>query len=44
MSTRSLDRAFSPKSLALVGASDRPGSTGRAMLQNLRSGDFGGVL
>ncbi|MGO9389826.1 bifunctional acetate--CoA ligase family protein/GNAT family N-acetyltransferase [Rhodoblastus sp.] len=44
MSTRSLDRAFQPKSLALVGASDRPGSTGRAMLQNLLSENFGGVL
>jgi acetyltransferase len=44
MSTRRLDRAFNPKSLALVGASDRPGSTGRAVLQNLLSGNFGGVL
>lgn len=44
MSTRRLDRAFQPKSLALVGASDRPGSTGRAVLDNIVSADFGGVL
>ena len=44
MSTRRLDQAFHPKSLALVGASDRPGSTGRAVLDNLVSGGFAGVL
>ena len=35
MSTRQLDRALQPKSLASVCASDRPGSTGRAVLQNI---------
>ena len=44
MSTRRLEQAFHPKSLALVGASDRPGSTGRAVLDNLVSGGFDGVL
>ena len=44
MSTRQLDRAFNPKSLALVGASDRAGSTGRAVLDNLVSAGFSGVL
>ncbi len=44
MSTRQLDRAFRPKSVALVGASDRPGSTGRAVLDNLVSAGFDGVL
>ncbi len=29
MSTRQLDRAFNPQSLALVGATDRAGSAGR---------------
>ena len=44
MSTRRLDRAFQPQTLALVGASDRPGSTGRAVLDNLTSAGFAGVL
>ncbi len=44
MSARRLDRAFQPKSLALVGASDRPGSTGRAVLDNIVSSDFAGAL
>jgi acetyltransferase len=44
MSTRQLDRALQPKSLALVGASDRPGSTGRAMLQNILQAGFAGAL
>ena len=44
MSARSLDRAFQPKSLALVGASDRPGSTGRAVLDNIVSSGYGGII
>jgi acetyltransferase len=44
MSTRQLDRAFQPKSLALVGASDRPSSTGRAVLDNLVTAGFPGVI
>ncbi len=44
MSTRQLDRAFNPKSLALVGASDRAGSAGQAVLDNLVSAGFAGVL
>ena len=35
MGTRALDRIFSPKSLALVGASPRPGSSGRALFDNI---------
>ncbi len=44
MSTRQLDRALQPKSLALVGASDRPGSTGRAVLQNIVQAGFAGAI
>lgn len=44
MSTRQLDRAFAPKRLALIGASDRAGSTGRAVLDNIVAGDFAGEL
>jgi acetyltransferase len=44
MSTRHLDRALNPRSLALFGASDRPGSAGRAVLDNIVSAGFPGVL
>ena len=33
-----------PKSVALVGASDRPGSLGRSVFENLRSGAFKGDI
>jgi acetyltransferase len=35
---------FAPRSIALVGASPRPGSTGRAMLDNLRRAGFPGAI
>jgi acetyltransferase len=44
MSTYRLDRLFAPRSLAVVGASPRPTSPGRAVLKNLRSGGFGGAI
>ena len=44
MSTKQLDRAFAPKKLALIGASDRAGSTGRAVLDNIVDGGFAGEL
>jgi acetyltransferase len=44
MSTRGLEQAFQPKSLALVGASDRVGSSGRAVLDNIVSAGFAGVI
>ncbi len=37
MSTRNLQRLFKPASIALVGASDREGSLGLAVLKNLKS-------
>jgi succinyl-CoA synthetase alpha subunit len=44
MSTYRLDRLFAPKSIALIGASPRPSSAGRAVLRNLRDGGFQGAL
>jgi acetyltransferase len=44
MSIRNLDRLFQPRSVALVGASARPGSLGAAVLTNLRSGGFSGPI
>lgn len=35
---------FAPKSVAVVGASERPGSIGRAVVQNLISSPFGGTV
>ena len=44
MSTYRLDRLFSPRSVALVGASPRPTSPGRAVLRNLRDAGFKGPI
>lgn len=44
MSTFNLDRLLAPRSVALVGASARPGALGQAVLHNLRQGVFKGAL
>ena len=44
MSTYRLDKIFSPRSVAVVGASPRPASTGRAVLANLKRGGFAGRI
>jgi acetyltransferase len=44
MSTYRLERVFSPRSIALVGASPRQKSVGRAILRNLREGGWSGPL
>ena len=44
MSTYRFDRLFAPKSVAVVGASAREGSLGRAVLQNLRERGFAGQI
>ena len=44
MSTYRLDRVFSPCSVALIGASPREKSVGRAVLKNLRDGGWSGPL
>ncbi|EKQ66872.1 acyl-CoA synthetase (NDP forming) [Leptolyngbyaceae cyanobacterium JSC-12] len=41
---RPLDAIFAPKSVAVIGATDRPGSVGRIVLWNLLSNAFGGTV
>ncbi len=42
MSIRHLDALFDPHSVAVIGASDRPGSVGATVWRNLRRGGFEG--
>jgi acetyltransferase len=48
MSVRNLRQLFAPRSVAVVGATDRPGSVGATLLRNLRAagqaGGYGGLL
>ncbi len=44
MSLYNLERMFKPVSVAVVGASEKPGSIGRAVLDNLAIGGFGGRI
>ena len=44
MSSYHLEQLLSPKSVALVGASPRPTSAGRAVLRNLRAAGFAGDI
>jgi acetyltransferase len=44
MSVRNLGSAVHPKSIAVVGASPRPGSVGRMVLDNIISGGFAGPV
>ena len=44
MSIRNFDKLFRPRSVALIGAGERPGSVGAVVLRNLRRGGFGGDL
>lgn len=44
MSVYRLDRLFSPRSVAVIGASPRERSVGRAILRNLRDGGFAGDI
>ncbi|HEX3483592.1 MAG TPA: bifunctional acetate--CoA ligase family protein/GNAT family N-acetyltransferase [Micropepsaceae bacterium] len=44
MSIRNLDAIFRPRSVALIGASDRPCSAGLVTLQNLLAGGFQGPI
>ncbi|MFM7535597.1 MAG: GNAT family N-acetyltransferase [Acidimicrobiales bacterium] len=41
---RSVARFLRPRSIAVIGASDRPGSIGRALLRNLLTGGFDGPV
>ncbi|CAN7282781.1 bifunctional acetate--CoA ligase family protein/GNAT family N-acetyltransferase [Polaromonas sp. LjRoot131] len=44
MSVRNLEALFQPRSVALIGASDRPNSVGAVVLRNLKAGGFKGPL
>jgi acetyltransferase len=44
MSIRNLDFAFKPRSVALIGASERPFSVGRKLLENLVGAGFAGPV
>jgi acetyltransferase len=41
---RPLDTIFAPKTVAAIGATDKPGSVGRTLLWNLISNPFGGTV
>jgi len=42
--SQALDSIFAPKNVALVGATETPGSVGRTLLWNLISNPFGGAV
>ena len=44
MTTRNLDALFAPKSVALIGASNKPGSIGALVARNLMRGGFSGPI
>jgi len=44
MSVRNLDKLFTPRSVALIGATPRPGSVGAVVARNLRRARFAGEL
>jgi acetyltransferase len=44
MPTNNLSKIFSPKSVAVIGASERIGSVGRTVLENLQRAEFPGPL
>ena len=41
---RPLDAIFAPKSVAVIGATEKPGSVGRNLLRNLITSPFGGTV
>jgi len=44
MTIRNLEYLFAPKSVALIGASERPGSIGATVLRNLSEAGFAGPI
>lgn len=44
MTIRNLDRLFAPRSVAVIGASDRPGKVGTVVLENLLNAGFSGSI
>ena len=43
MATQNLSKIFRPLSVAVIGASDRPSSVGRTVLENLQQAGFPGA-
>src|SRR5512135_270234 len=41
---QALDAIFAPKSVAVIGATETPGSVGRTIVWNLISSSFGGTI
>ncbi|WP_157648716.1 CoA-binding protein, partial [Thiobacillus denitrificans] len=44
MSVRNLEYLFRPRSVAVIGASDRPQSIGATVMRNLLEGGFAGPI
>ena len=44
MGIHNLDRMFRPKSIAVIGARQKPDSIGAIMMRNLKEGGFGGEI
>jgi len=44
MSVENLDKIFRPDSIAVIGAGERPGSIGAALMRNLIQGGFAGEI
>jgi len=44
MSVENINRMFQPKSIAIVGASEKPGSIGNALMENLIKSGFPGIV
>lgn len=44
MTIRNLDKLFAPRSVAVIGASDRPGKVGTVVLENLLRAGFAGSI
>jgi acetyltransferase len=44
MTIRNLEFFFKPRSVAVIGASDRPGSIGAAVMNNIATGGFNGTI
>ena len=44
MSTRNLENLFNPKSIAVIGASNTPGSVGYILTRNLIGAQYQGVV
>jgi len=44
MSTRNLDKLFDPKSIAVIGASNKTGSVGHILLRNLIGAEYNGIV